>query len=842
MEFISNPQLQLAFDFVEFTNRTVFLTGKAGTGKTTFLHNLKTKSPKRMIVVAPTGVAAINAGGVTIHSFFQLPFGPHIPENQQKDYESSASYNPSERGNFHKFNRTKINIIRSLDLLVIDEISMVRADLLDAVDEVLRRYRDKTKPFGGVQLLMIGDLQQLAPVAKEDEWCLLKEYYPTVFFFSSHALQQTQYVTVELKHIYRQSDSYFIDLLNKVRNNTIDQETIAALNKRYIPGFSKQENKGYITLTTHNYQAQELNDIRLNELPGKPRRFTATVEGDFPDYSYPTQFELLLKKNAQVMFIKNDSADEKQYYNGKIGAILTIDEDVIYVKCPGDDLVIPVSKVTWDNTKYTLDEETKEIRETVAGTFEQYPLKLAWAITIHKSQGLTFEKAIIDANAAFAHGQVYVALSRCKTLEGLVLSTPISSGAIKSDITVSQFTHEAEKNPPGEQQLTESKIAYQKALLAELFDFSVFQRRLSYCLKLIHENPKSLLPGFHQTIMEMQNAVRNELTDVADKFNPQLQHLFTLESDIEKNQALQERLIKASIYFADKTESILNSVLQKIRVETDNKAVRKSINEVLGNLRQDIAVKMACLDTCKAGFYLKNYQRARALAFIEKPAPIKRAASVEEKNMTTGEHPELYNSIREWRDAMALERNVAQYLILPQQTIVNLAGHLPVSKSELLSISGLGNKKVQQFGDEILSLIRWYLKEHSIEKQPQADAEQKQPKTRKLHTRELSYEVYLTGKTVEQIAALRGLTVGTIHHHLAWYVGTGELDINRFVAPEKMALILAQLEQEDTAYLGELKAALGDSVTYEELHYVLKYREFKSLIHPFDAEEKESFI
>ena len=326
----------------------------------------------------------------------------------------------------YKMSREKINIIKSLDLLVIDEISMVRADTLDAIDYALRRYKIHHLPFGGVQLLMIGDLQQLAPVVKDEDNEILSKYYGSFFFFGSRALCSTDYVTIELKHIYRQNDQVFINLLNKIRDNKVDSEVLNELNKRFIPGFDPDSDGGYITLTTHNYQAQSLNDSKLEKLPGKAHSFNAIIRDEFPEFSYPNASELVLKEGAQVMFVKNDLSGDRLFFNGKIGKVESFDEDVIVVKCPDDDFHIRVEMAEWQNMKYTLDEETKEIQETVVGTFTQYPLKLAWAITIHKSQGLTFDRAVIDARIAFAHGQVYVALSRCRTLNGLVLSSRIS--------------------------------------------------------------------------------------------------------------------------------------------------------------------------------------------------------------------------------------------------------------------------------------------------------------------------------------------------------------------------------------------------------------------------------
>ncbi|MBI3234574.1 MAG: AAA family ATPase, partial [Bacteroidetes bacterium] len=350
----NNPELALAFDYVMNTNKSVFLTGKAGTGKTTFLRKLRELSPKRMVIVAPTGVAAINAGGVTIHSLFQLPFSPHIP---------------SEVGgvDIKKFNKEKIFLIKSMDLLVIDEISMVRCDVLDAIDEVCRKFRDKTKPFGGLQLLLIGDIHQLSPVAKEEEWSLLRPYYNNVYFFSSHALQKSFPIAIELKHIYRQSDERFIGLLNKVRNNELDTDALALLESRYQPNFKLNDAEGYITLTTHNAIAKNINASKLKNLQAPAFIFNAEIEGDFPEYIYPTETELELKVGAQVMFIKNDTSNYKQYYNGKIGVITEISELGITVKTDEYES-IRVEKELWENIKYTLNSETKNIDEVVLGS------------------------------------------------------------------------------------------------------------------------------------------------------------------------------------------------------------------------------------------------------------------------------------------------------------------------------------------------------------------------------------------------------------------------------------------------------------------------------------------
>ncbi|MCD6111943.1 MAG: helix-turn-helix domain-containing protein [Bacteroidales bacterium] len=819
MDFKNNSPKKLAFDFIQYTGRNIFLTGKAGTGKTTFLHNLKKHSPKRMVVVAPTGVAAINAAGVTIHSFFQLSFGPQLP-----DYNTSEFKNNERQNKIKRFSKEKINIIKSMDLLVIDEISMVRADLLDGIDNTLRRFRNKNLPFGGVQLLMIGDLQQLAPVVKEDEWRLLRKYYDTPFFFSSIALQKTKYISIELKYVYRQKDEYFINLLNKIRDNKIDKDVIEELNARYKPDFNP-DNEGYIILTTHNIKAKQINDSKLSHLQEKTHTFKATVSDNFPEYTYPTDFELKLKTGAQVMFVKNDPNPAKEFYNGKIGTIIKIDKDVVTVKCENDDEPINVVPVEWQKMKYSLDEESKEIRETVEGTFTQYPLKLAWAITIHKSQGLTFEKAIIDAQAAFSHGQVYVALSRCKSLEGLILSTPIEAKSVKHDRTVENFTKHYEENQPDEAIFESSKKNYQQQLLTELFDFNTLQKFIYFSIKILKENSSSLQGNVTDIFFEMNKKIKEEVTNVSTKFHRQLLDLFSKDIDAEKDTVIQDRIQKAAVYFSKKIKELVADKIENITIETDNKAIRKSVNDVVNKLFQEALFKISCLQACQNGFIVKDYLDVKAKASIDNKVIKPSGKKSSEKINTDIINPELYKRLKAWRNAKADELDWKLYMILPLKTMRELSAELPVTKQKLKTIKGLGKKKLEMFGNELIEMIIEYCKENNIEyntyEEPEINI-----KVPKKNSKQISFEMWKDGKTIEEIAKERQYVTSTIEGHLAYFVGTGDISIKKFVSAEKIKLISDYFKKENFTTLTEAKAALGDDVTFGELRLVLEHLKF----------------
>ncbi len=816
----ANPELKLADEFVRDTGCNIYLTGKAGTGKTTFLHNLKKNSPKRMIVTAPTGVAAINAGGVTLHSFFQMPFGPFIPG--------------SESTFRHRFNKEKINIIKSLDLLVIDEISMVRADLLDGIDSVLRRYRRSTLPFGGVQLLLIGDLHQLSPVVKDVEWRLLNQYYDSPYFFSSNSLRQTELITIELQHIYRQEDNRFIELLNRVRDNNLDQETLAGLNARCIEGFSDTDNEGagYITLCTHNNRADTINASRLKTLTPKIHRFDAEIEGEFPEHSFPTAVTLEVKPQAQVMFVRNDSSPEKRFFNGKIGKIIRISDGKIWIKCPDDTDEIVVEPATWENIEYSLNPDTLEITENKIGAFVQYPLKLAWAITIHKSQGLTFDRAIIDAQAAFAHGQVYVALSRCRTLEGMVLSSPLSPRAVKTDGTVLKFVEQAGQNVPTAEKLAMAKIRYQQRLLLECFDFQQLQVLLARLLSIVDRDPELIRILGAGDLRELRQKTVNEICTVGTNFRRQLQGLFAENVFPAEDSVVLERIDKASVYFQEKFDAGLGPCVMQLQVETDNKELRKKAKNLCKLLQEETAIKLAAIGCCASGFNVAEYLRAISAAGIEAASKNDRERKREKGQATVPayteadiDHPELFETLRAWRAAKAKEAEVPHFQILHQKTLIQIVVNLPDTFKALMKIKGIGSKLAERYGDELVAMVSDYREKNNIvevilptviEEQPQKE-KAKEPGTPKIDTKKLSLEFFEQGLTPAQIATERDLVLATIEGHLAHFVAKGELAVNRLLSPERLQDIEAKLQQLPDKKLSEIKLALGGDYQYGEI-------------------------
>ena len=594
-----NNELLTAWDFVENTGRSIFLTGKAGTGKTTFLKMVVEQSRKRPIVVAPTGVAAINAGGVTIHSFFQLPFSPYVPGAK---LESKFD-----------FSREKRKIIASIDLLIIDEISMVRADLLDAIDAVLRRFRDHNLPFGGVQLLLIGDLAQLTPVVTPEDERMLKPYYDTPYFFGSKALQQIDYVTIQLGHVYRQQDASFIQILNEVREGHPSAEALAQLNSRVGQSASPLA----IRLTTHNHLANYYNESELQKLSGRSYHYHAEIKGTFPDYSYPTAETLELKVGAQVMFVKNDPSGKHLYYNGRIGRVMEASETHLTVYCEGDSEAIEVEPLEWDNTRYTLNEVTREIESEVQGTFKQLPLRLAWAITIHKSQGLTFDHAIIDANQSFAPGQVYVALSRCRTLEGLQLATPLSLRSIINDLRVDSYIAQQESEAERSiQQLPVLKQEYERYLLLQLFDFRSIlllqETMVRIFAEFFYHSNASLKQLHDQALFDL----RQHVLIIADRWQ---QKIVSMPIEELRDADFLERVKRSAEYFSDQLYIILSKPIElSAKVETGNKQAARRLDNALPDLRQAWrARRYLLLKIAEKGYTVDNYLHEKQMSMID---------------------------------------------------------------------------------------------------------------------------------------------------------------------------------------------------------------------------------
>ncbi len=807
MNFENNTKLNLAYKFVTETNSNIFLTGKAGTGKTTFLKFIKENSNKRTVVVAPTGVAAINAGGVTIHSFFQLSFGPQLPG------KSSAN----NILNTFRFNKTKINIIKSIDLLVIDEISMVRADLLDAIDKVLCRFRNTDKPFGGVQLLMIGDLQQLSPVIMEDEWKILADFYDTPFFFSSRALKKTDYVTIELQHVYRQKDEEFLELLNKIRDNKIDERTIEKINKRFIPGFNFEQN-GYITLTTHNAKADKINTGRLNKIKEKPKTFKAKISGNFPEYAYPTDETLTLKKGAQVMFVKNDQGPLKRFYNGKIGKVVGFEKSLVKVQCEGDENPILVEPLEWEKTKYTLNKKTKEITEETEGTFTQIPLKLAWAVTIHKSQGLTFDKVIIDANEAFAHGQVYVALSRCTSLEGIVLKSPLHRYAFKQDKIIKVFSDYYEKNQPDNEILKAKKKAYEKELLSDIFTFDNLKKQVYYLKKLSTDYETVILSKPKDKFLSIIRILETNINDISLKFKKQLDSIISKTgSNAENDKYLQERIKKGSEYFLKYMLEIVK-IIEETEIVTDNKEVELQLNKALKKLYSEVIIKKKLLEKLSEGFTLQEFLKERALILLEEPVLKKKKAKISASCDIP--HPELYSRLKEWRNSIARDEGKPVYLVLPTKTIEELCKNLPVTIPALKAVKGFGDIKVNNYGDEIISIISDYLDETGFEAPVFIEPE---PKKKKTSSKEKVFNLWKNGKDKMEIAKELGLAENTITGHIAQLISEGKIAIEELMEKEKIDEITEYFLKSNTKYLKDAKEHFGAKYDYEELRYVLNH-------------------
>ena len=805
MNVIKNEKIEMLNRFVQNTDVHIFLTGKAGTGKTTFLRNLTLNTHKRMVVVAPTGVAAINAGGMTIHSFFQLPFGPIVP-----DTGTVSKSLPVTGLNAQKINKTKLKIMRSLDLLVIDEISMVRADLLDAVDAVLRKARRNKKAFGGVQLLMIGDIQQLAPVARPNEWELLQPYYKSVYFFDSNVLQNNPYICIELDHIYRQNDGDFIEILNQVRNNCLDMRNLDMLNSRYLPDFNPRDNDGYITLTTHNYQADDINEEKLKTIKSDMLTFKAMVQGIFPENAYPTKEVLELKVGAQVMFVKNDPSSEKQYYNGKIGKIVSYNEDEgLMVQC--DDVVINVTPVQWQNFEYTLNEETNEIEEKEIGTFTQIPLKTAWAITIHKSQGLTFEKVILNAELAFTHGQVYVALSRCTSMNGLILKSKISRNVLFNDNVINNYVNNIPSLEPDEEKLLKEEWNFYHHTIIELFTFNNLELHINRLAKAVRENDNIFGKETVDKITERRQSFRTKIVDVSIKFYRQVESILAQQNDTNLS-FLQERIKKASTYFFDKLNDLEN--IGDLIHETDNKNVNASIKEILNVIREILYIKTACLDVTKNGFDLEKYLDVKNKKIIESEGL--KTSKLKSKTVDKKDKP-LLDKLMRWREEKSFELDIDEFRVLPKSVLTEIVRKKPVTIKELKAITKLGATRIKSFGADIVNIV---LQFQGLE-QKDFDDEESKREINLSRSESETLELLDEGYSIDDIAKERGLSRGTIESHICKIVKNKLYNVEDFISNAHYEIINEYFEETHDTSLSSARDVLGEAFSYFELRLVL---------------------
>lgn len=713
---MTNKEIDTARQIITQTRHSVFLTGRAGTGKTTFLRSLRKEHCKRMVVLAPTGIAAINAGGSTLHSFFQLPFSPYIP---------GANYSKES----FRINRTKLRLIRSLDMIVIDEISMVRADLLDSVDATLRRIRRSELPFGGVQLLMIGDLSQLSPVVTDAEWALLSQHYNTPYFFSSHALSRLSYVTIELTHVYRQTDTDFISLLNHIREGNVDDNVLDTINRRYISNFHPCEGEHYIRLVTHNRMADAINRAELDRIPAKAFTFSAKVKGNFPAFSFPTEDELILKEGAQVMFVKNDP--EHRYVNGTIGIVSAINAQGFTVRVEstgtplsGNDRQVPhfdieVCREKWENTRYSLNEETAEIEEIVDGLFQQYPVKLAWAITVHKSQGLTFDHAILDVSHSFAHGQAYVALSRLRTFEGLILSTPIPREAIIIDPVVRSFLLSS-RGLPDESELQSWQRDGLLAIVSELYDFSAIRHELESFTQFVSKDfPHSRFPRLAELSRMTISHFTMHIDDVSRKFAIQYTSLIQSGATPSAESTLQERLQKAARYFSTTLIEVQQNITALLNIcsKAQNKEAKRRCNEYKTQFTELIRQRLGLLEYVRDnGLDMSKYttDRTRILCGIstestEKarhiPTPPPDVSVQAHTVLDSPQDTSLYEALRTWRQQRANEEGKRAYQILTNKALEGITQFHPTDHNSLLMISGIGPQKATTYGDEIIRLV-----------------------------------------------------------------------------------------------------------------------------------------
>jgi hypothetical protein len=748
MEALST-EANYVLQFINQTNRSIFLTGKAGTGKTTLLKEIINSTHKNCVVVAPTGIAALNAGGVTIHSMFQLPFGGFIPDNtidaqfsENTKFESKATL----RRHF-KMNSTKKAVIQNMELLIIDEVSMLRADLMDAIDFMLQSVRKKKQAFGGVQVLFIGDLLQLPPVIRDEEWQTLRKYYKGKFFFHSHVVQLNPPLYIELSKIFRQSDETFISLLNNLRNNKITKDNIKFLNQFVQPNFDLKANKGYITLTTHNKKADSINEQSLNDLEGESKTYKAQIVDDFPDKIFPLEEYLELKVGAQIMFIKNDLSFEKKFFNGKMGFIKSLSDDEILVHFPEENKTIEVERYEWQNIRYLVNENTKEIEEEVLGTFVHYPIKLAWAITVHKSQGLTFDKTALDVSQVFLPGQAYVALSRLRSLNGLILLSPMQMNGISNDDDVMDYATNKASTTVLEIALQSETKNFLHSYLKNTFDWLDLAQEWRNHKYSYLESDKSI-KSKHKNWAAEQLDFCEALLEPAKNFRLQLDKIFR---DVQVDfKFINERIQAAYGYFFEKLDALEYQILYKIEEIKRIKQVKQFYNELL------------VLEELQTNAILRLMKAKKLIEIVLEGKSIDKVS---------------FNS------------------------------------SEIKDYKRLKVERISEdFKKNNLNLIEG--KEDVSYYQPKKKKEKKEAKK---PTSQITYELWIEKKSIEEIALIRKLTVGTILTHFTKLVQDKAVDIKELFPEDKLEILAKLFKNYNEESLNLMKEQVGEDFSWNEL-------------------------
>ncbi len=813
-----NEIFDLAYRFITETQESIFLTGKAGTGKTTFLKYLREHSSKNMIVAAPTGVAAINAGGVTLHSLFQLPLHPFLPtENNKQELLSKIRYQ-----------KQRIQLLRKMELLVIDEVSMVRCDVLDAIDAILRSVRrNHSAAFGGVQVLFIGDLFQLPPVAKRDEWDnLLGNYYASPFFFDSKAVKEQTPLLIELTKIYRQKEQSFVDLLNKVRNNYMDKDDYEQLNNRLVPNFQPTTEQKFITLTSHNAQADNINAVKLQKLNTASFIYKAKVEGEFPDNVFPAEQELVLKEGTQVMFIKNDVVGKK-YFNGKIGVVSSLSNDKIIVNCDGED--IEVSEEVWENTKYTLNRSDEKLEQQILGRFFQYPLRLAWAITIHKSQGLTFNNVMIDAASSFSSGQVYVALSRCTSLDGIVLLSKIPSSAIYSNQQV--VAAHSSLVPKGSlaERFEGARQLFTLQLLSEIFLLEEIETATRFLKYSVDKNKDKLNADALEWITQFEEEVK-KIKTTAEKFIGQVQQLMRDMPVIENNQPLQQRIQAAAGYFLPLLEK-LKSQLQQHPLITEHKETAIPVDENLLETITTFVKAIYFVQYCKEPFTIAGYLKHKLNLGIPRIHISSYAANKKQTASSDVPNAELFFALRNWRDKTCNDNDLPIYFVANNNSLKEISAYLPLTIQHLQQLSGFGKTKAEKYGNEILPMVQAYCDKHHLETNIELKAaspkrQRKETaglKEDKVPSANISMHLYKEGKSIADIAKERNLAASTIEGHLTNFIKTGEIKVDAFADETTVKLISEYLITNSDKQHGEIRTMLNNTYSFTQIKAVANH-------------------